>query len=110
MTGARLLADGLAFPEGPVELPDGSRSEVFGAGGGERGPGDGLGVLGERVPALRGDLGESWFNGEPVTQTILNRLPVTLVLMIVSIVLVALIATALGVIAAVRRGWVDQTV
>ena len=30
--------------------------------------------------------------------------------MIVSIVLVALIATALGVIAAVRRGRVDQTV
>ena len=66
--------------------------------------------LGWAGAALRGDLGQSWFNGEPVTQTILNRLPVTLVLMIVSIVLVALIATALGVIAAVRRGWVDQTV
>ncbi len=60
--------------------------------------------------ALRGDLGESWFNGEPVTETIQGRLPVTLVLMLVSIVLVALIATALGVLAAVRRGWVDQTV
>jgi peptide/nickel transport system permease protein len=60
--------------------------------------------------ALRGDLGQSWFNSEPVTQAILNRLPVTLVLMIVSIVLVALTATALGVIAAVRRGRVDQTV
>ena len=66
--------------------------------------------LGWATAALRGDLGESWFNGEPVTQTILNRLPVTLVLMIVSIVLVALIATALGVLAAVRRGRVDQTV
>jgi peptide/nickel transport system permease protein len=66
--------------------------------------------LGWAGAALRGDLSQSWFNGEPVTQTILNRLPVTLVLMIVSIVLVALIATALGVIAAVRRGWVDQTV
>lgn len=60
--------------------------------------------------ALGGDLGQSWFNSELVTQTILNRLPVTLILMIVSILLVALIATALGVIAAVRRGWVDQTV
>ncbi|MDT0143939.1 ABC transporter permease [Microbacterium sp. PRC9] len=60
--------------------------------------------------ALRGDLGQSWFNGEPVTETIQNRLPVTLVLMFVSIILVALIATALGVLAAVRRGWVDKTV
>lgn len=60
--------------------------------------------------ALRGDLGQSWFNGEPVTATIQSRLPVTLVLMLVSILLVALIATALGVIAAVRRGWVDKTV
>jgi peptide/nickel transport system permease protein len=60
--------------------------------------------------ALRGDLGESWFNGEPVTETIQGRLPVTLVLMLVSIVLVALIATVLGVLAAVRRGWVDQAI
>ncbi|WP_322411234.1 ABC transporter permease [Microbacterium invictum] len=60
--------------------------------------------------ALQGDLGRSWFNGEPVTETIQSRLPVTLVLMIVSIVLVAVIAAVLGVLAAVRRGWVDQTV
>ena len=60
--------------------------------------------------ALRGDLGESWFNGEPVTETIQGRLPVTLVLMFVSIVLVALIATALGVFGAVRRGRVDQAI
>lgn len=60
--------------------------------------------------ALQGDLGESWFNGEPVAATIQGRLPVTLVLMFVSIILVALIATALGVLAAVRRGWVDKTV
>ena len=33
--------------------------------------------LGWATAALRGDLGESWFNSEPVTQTILNRLPVT---------------------------------
>lgn len=60
--------------------------------------------------ALQGDLGRSWFNGEPVTETIQSRLPVTLVLMFVSIVLVAVIAAVLGVVAAVRRGWVDQTV
>ncbi|TQK20685.1 peptide/nickel transport system permease protein [Microbacterium sp. SLBN-154] len=60
--------------------------------------------------ALQGDLGRSWFNGEPVTETIQSRLPVTLVLMIVSIVLVAVFAAVLGVLAAVRRGWVDQTV
>lgn len=60
--------------------------------------------------AITGDLGQSWFNGQPVTEAILTRTPVTLTLMIVSIVLVAIIATALGVIAAVRRGWVDQVV
>lgn len=60
--------------------------------------------------AIRGDLGQSWFNAEPVAGVMLNRLPVTLTLMIVSILLVAIFATALGVIAAVRRGWVDKTV
>ncbi|KTR95341.1 ABC transporter permease [Microbacterium testaceum] len=60
--------------------------------------------------ALRGDFGRSWFNGEPVIGALVNRAPVTLTLMIVSIVLVAIVATALGVLAAVRRGWVDRVV
>lgn len=60
--------------------------------------------------AVRGDFGRSWFNGESVTDALVNRAPVTLTLMIVSIVLVAIVATALGVVAAVRRGWVDRVV
>lgn len=60
--------------------------------------------------AVRGDLGTSWFNSEPVTEAVLNRAPVTLTLMIFSIICVAIIAAALGVLAAVRRGWVDQVV
>jgi len=60
--------------------------------------------------AIRGDFGSSWFNGEPVTAALVNRTPVTLTLMLVSIVLVAIVATGLGVLAAVRRGWVDRVV
>lgn len=60
--------------------------------------------------ALRGDLGESWFTGQPVTVAITTRVSVTLSLVIGAIVLTALIAVVLGVCAAVRRGWVDRLV
>ncbi|WP_157156874.1 ABC transporter permease [Diaminobutyricimonas sp. LJ205] len=60
--------------------------------------------------AITGDLGRSWFGSETVAQALTNRLPVTLTLMIVSIVLVAIVATLLGMAAAVKRGWIDRTV
>lgn len=60
--------------------------------------------------AVRGEFGQSWFTNEPVFQAIGNRLPVTLVMIGVSIVLIALVATALGMLAAVRRGWADRAV
>lgn len=62
------------------------------------------------LKALSGDLGASWFNAEPVVQALMNRLPVTITLMVVSMLLVAVVATALGVTAAVHRGWVDRVV
>lgn len=58
--------------------------------------------------ALHGNFGISWFTSQPVIGSILQRLPVTLSVVLVTIVLVAAIATVLGVLAAVRRGWVDR--
>ncbi len=60
--------------------------------------------------ALQGDFGRSWFTNEPVVGSILGRLPVTFAMVITSILLIALVATVLGMVAAVRRGWVDRVV
>src|SRR4051812_39875142 len=43
--------------------------------------------------AVRGDFGRSWFNREPVVDAVLNRLPVTLALVVVSILLIAVVST-----------------
>ncbi|WP_167040858.1 ABC transporter permease [Salinibacterium sp. ZJ454] len=66
--------------------------------------------LGWAGGALTGNFGRSWFGSETVAQALTNRLPVTLTLVIVSIVIVAIIATLLGMAAAVKRGWVDRVV
>ncbi|MCQ9162888.1 MULTISPECIES: ABC transporter permease [unclassified Arthrobacter] len=60
--------------------------------------------------AVQGDFGASWFTSEPVVSAITTRLPVTLTLVIVSIVCIAIIATLLGTAAAVKRGWIDRLV
>lgn len=60
--------------------------------------------------AVTGNLGTSWFSAESVADAIVSRLPVTLVLVTVSILLVALLATLLGTAAAVKRGWIDRVV
>lgn len=60
--------------------------------------------------AVRGEFGNSWFTNEPVFDAIGTRLPITLAMVITSIVLIALVATVLGMAAAVRRGGVDRTV
>ncbi|HEY8754438.1 MAG TPA: ABC transporter permease [Arthrobacter sp.] len=60
--------------------------------------------------AITGDLGTSWFTSEGVGQAILTRLPVTLTLMVVAILLIAIFATILGMAAAVKRGWIDRVV
>lgn len=60
--------------------------------------------------AARGEFGRSWFTNEPVFEAIANRLPVTLVMVGVSIVVIAIVATVLGMIAATRRGWADRVV
>jgi peptide/nickel transport system permease protein len=66
-----------------------------------------LGWLGD---AAQGEFGKSWFTNEPVFQAIGSRLPVTLAMIGVSIVLIAIVATGLGMLAATRRGWADRLV
>lgn len=65
--------------------------------------------LGWASSAVTGDLGRSWFGAETVTAAIATRLPVTLTLVITSILLTAAVALVLGVVAARLRGWVDRT-
>ncbi|MCX7521804.1 ABC transporter permease [Microbacterium sp. STN6] len=57
---------------------------------------------------LHGDFGVSWFTSRSVVGSIFDRLPVTLSLVLVTIAIVAIVATLVGVAAAVRRGWIDR--
>lgn len=57
---------------------------------------------------LHGDFGVSWFTSQPVVGSIMSRLPATLSIVLVTIVIVAVLSTLVGVAAAVRRGWVDR--
>jgi peptide/nickel transport system permease protein len=60
--------------------------------------------------AAHGDLGESWFTGQPVTDAIASRAAVTLSLVIGATLVSAVLAVVLGVLAAKRGGWVDRLV
>ena len=60
--------------------------------------------------ALHGDLGVSWFTGQPVTEALTSRLAVTLSLVIGATVVTAVVSVVLGVLAAKRRGWADRLV
>jgi peptide/nickel transport system permease protein len=57
--------------------------------------------------ALHGDLGTSWFTNEPIGRLIGDALPVSLSLVLAATVLTALVSIVLGVVAAVRGGWLD---
>lgn len=57
----------------------------------------------------RGDLGQSLSTGQPVADELMRRLPASLELTLVALVLSVSIAVPLGVLAAVRQdSWVDQ--
>ena len=62
------------------------------------------------VNALHGDLGHSLFGGQAVTTTIAQRLPVTLSLVICSVVVISIVGVVLGVFSAVRGGAVARIV
>lgn len=60
--------------------------------------------------AVTGDFGTSWFTFQPVDEAITSRLAVTISIVIGATILSGLIAIALGVWAARRRGWADKLV
>lgn len=60
--------------------------------------------------AVTGDLGDSFFTGQSVTSALSSRVPVTLTLIVLSILLTAVASVLLGVAAAVRGGWIDRMV
>lgn len=60
--------------------------------------------------ALTGDLGVSFRNGDPVTVTLLDRLPATLSLGVVGILIALVIALPAGIFAALREGRVSDAI
>jgi peptide/nickel transport system permease protein len=60
--------------------------------------------------AVTGDLGRSFFTGEPVTSALSTRVPVTLSLVFFTLVLMVVISVLLGVASALYGGWLDRTV
>jgi peptide/nickel transport system permease protein len=60
--------------------------------------------------AVSGDLGRSFYTGQPVSDALAHRVPVTLTLVFVTLLLTAILSVILGVTAAVRGGWVDRLV
>jgi peptide/nickel transport system permease protein len=57
---------------------------------------------------FQGDLGQSFFTGQPVLSTLGIRFPVTLALMVLSLVLTVGLSVLIGVVSAVRGGWPDR--
>jgi peptide/nickel transport system permease protein len=60
--------------------------------------------------ALQGNLGTSWFTNEPIIDGLANRLPITMTLVLGAILLAAILATVLGMAAAVKGGVIDRVV
>lgn len=58
--------------------------------------------------AVQGDLGQSWFNAESVSYLLLNRIPVTLSIAVGTVIVSTAISLAMGVAAALYRGWLDR--
>ncbi len=60
--------------------------------------------------ALQGDLGRSYFTPQSVTQAVTDALPVSLSVLVPVVVVSGVAAFALGLLCAVRRGWLDRAV
>ncbi|RSM74705.1 ABC transporter permease [Actinoplanes sp. ATCC 53533] len=58
--------------------------------------------------AVTGNLGESFYTGQSVTDALSSRVPVTLALVIITLLLTIVLSVLLGVTAAVKGGWVDR--
>lgn len=60
---------------------------------------------------LRGNMGDSFFLGRPVTQALMERLPATLQLALLSLLFALLVGIPAGLIAAIKQNsWWDQLV
>ncbi|HKU11871.1 MAG TPA: ABC transporter permease [Sinomonas sp.] len=59
--------------------------------------------------ALTGDFGSSYFASQPVLKILEVRLPVTISLVVVVTLLTGVLAFAVGLLAAVKKGWIDRT-
>jgi peptide/nickel transport system permease protein len=57
---------------------------------------------------VTGDLGESFYTGQPVVDALSTRVPVTLALVVITLALTVVLSVLLGVTAAVKGGWVDR--
>jgi peptide/nickel transport system permease protein len=57
---------------------------------------------------LQGDLGTSFFTGEPVAEAIPARLAVTMSVVLPALAISAVVAVLLGTLAATRGGWIDK--
>jgi peptide/nickel transport system permease protein len=58
--------------------------------------------------AMTGTLGSSYFTREAVTSILTTRVPVTISIIFVAIVLTAFVSVLIGVAAAVYGGWIDR--
>ncbi|MFG2961329.1 ABC transporter permease [Streptomyces sp. NPDC048291] len=59
---------------------------------------------------VTGNLGDSFFTGQSVTSSLASRVPVTLTMIVLALVLTAVLSVLIGVAAAVRGGWIDRVV
>jgi peptide/nickel transport system permease protein len=55
-----------------------------------------------------GDLGRSFTTGEQVTDMLASRFPVTLSLVVLSMVFTTVLSVLIGVVAATKGGWIDR--
>ncbi|MEV8546793.1 ABC transporter permease [Streptomyces sp. NPDC051572] len=60
--------------------------------------------------AVHGDLGQSWYTGDSVNQSLVNTLPITLSIVLVGMLIALVLSIVLGTVAALRGGWVDRVV
>jgi peptide/nickel transport system permease protein len=59
---------------------------------------------------VTGNLGSSFLTGQSVTSALSSRVPVTLTLVIATLVLTAVLSVLIGVAAAVYGGWIDRVI
>lgn len=57
---------------------------------------------------FQGDLGRSYYSGDAVTDVVLSRIPVTLALVGIAMLITAVLSAVLGTTSAVLGGWADR--